>query len=113
MRERTFKPRGPGKPPYRRKPGPRMGPRVRPDVVRADGAPPDGPRAASTTSVTPADGTVVLFGWHTVKAALENPQRHVRHLFATENAARRLAEDGVTLAEPPQIVRPNAIASRL
>jgi len=86
---------------------------VRPDIVRPDVARPDGPRAASTTGATVADGTVVLFGWHTVKAALENPQRQVRRLFATENAARRLAEDGVALPEPPQIVRPDAIASRL
>src|SRR5258707_1003523 len=103
MRERNFKPRGPGKSPYRRKPGPRTGPKVRPDVAR-----PDGPQAASTTGATVADGTVILFGWHTVKAALETPQRHVRRLFATENAARRLAEDGVALPEPPQIVRPDA-----
>src|SRR6266540_2576388 len=60
-----------------------------------------------------ADGEVVLYGWHTVKAALENPARRVRKLFATENAARRLAEDGVTLAVEPEMVRPDTIAHRL
>jgi 23S rRNA (guanosine2251-2'-O)-methyltransferase len=56
---------------------------------------------------------VILFGWHTVKAALENPQRRIRKLFATENAMRRLAEDGVTLEVGPEIVRPDTIAHRL
>lgn len=53
----------------------------------------------------------VLYGWHTVKAALENPDRKVHRLLATENAARRLAEEGV--AATPDIVRPGAIAERL
>src|SRR5262249_16344340 len=34
-------------------------------------------------------------------------------LFATANAARRLAEDGVALALEPELVRPDAIARRL
>jgi 23S rRNA (guanosine2251-2'-O)-methyltransferase len=54
-----------------------------------------------------------LYGWHTVKAALENPARRVRKLLATENAARRLAEESVALATAPEIVRPGAIAERL
>jgi 23S rRNA (guanosine2251-2'-O)-methyltransferase len=56
---------------------------------------------------------VILYGWHTVKAALENPARRIRRLYATENAARRLADDGVALPTPPELVRPDAIASRL
>jgi 23S rRNA (guanosine2251-2'-O)-methyltransferase len=59
------------------------------------------------------DGPVLLYGWHSVRAALENPKRRVRHLFATENAARRLAEAGVTPGIAPEIVRPEFIASRL
>jgi len=50
---------------------------------------------------------VALYGWHSVKAALENPQRHIRRLLATENAGRRLAEDGVS--QVPEIVRPDVI----
>ena len=42
------------------------------------------------------DDLAVLYGWHTVKAALENPARKVRKFLATENAARRLTEEGVT-----------------
>ncbi len=59
------------------------------------------------------DGPAILYGWHTVKAALENPARRIRRLWATDNAARRLAEDGVSLGIEPQIVRPDEIAARL
>src|SRR5260370_40434574 len=37
------------------------------------------------------DGPAILYGWHTVVAALANPERHIRKLMLTENAARRLA----------------------
>jgi 23S rRNA (guanosine2251-2'-O)-methyltransferase len=57
------------------------------------------------------DAPVLLYGWHTVKAALDNPQRRIRRLLATENAARRLADDGGKLPLEPQLVRPNAIAA--
>ena len=59
------------------------------------------------------DGAVILYGWHTVKAALENPARRIRRLFATENAARRLAEDGLVPGVETELVRPDAIAHRL
>jgi 23S rRNA (guanosine2251-2'-O)-methyltransferase len=71
-------------------------------------------RAARTRPLRPpSDGTVILYGWHTVKAALENPARQVRTLLATENAARRLAADGAPLRISPELVRPDAIAQRL
>ena len=60
-----------------------------------------------------SDGPTILYGWHTVKAALENPARRIRKLYATENAARRLAEDGVALPVDPELIRPDAIAARL
>jgi 23S rRNA (guanosine2251-2'-O)-methyltransferase len=60
-----------------------------------------------------ADGPTVLYGWHTVKAALENPNRRFRRLLATENAIRRLGDDGVKLPLTPELVRPDAIASQL
>jgi 23S rRNA (guanosine2251-2'-O)-methyltransferase len=54
---------------------------------------------------------VVMYGWHTVTAALRNPARQVRKLLATENAARRLSEEGISAK--PELVRPSAIAERL
>jgi 23S rRNA (guanosine2251-2'-O)-methyltransferase len=59
------------------------------------------------------DGAVILYGWHTVKAALENPARRIRRLFATENATRRLSEDGLAAGIETELVRPDAIAHRL
>lgn len=59
------------------------------------------------------EGVAILYGWHTVAAALANPRRTVRKIVATENAARRLAEEGLALPVPPEIVRPDALAARL
>ena len=59
------------------------------------------------------DGPVILYGWHTVSAALANPQRQIRKLLLTENAARRLADENIEPRVPPEIVRPGAIDQRL
>ncbi len=59
------------------------------------------------------DGPVILYGWHTVTLALQNPQRHIRKLYLTENAARRLAEDNIATPVTPEIVRPSQIDQRL
>jgi 23S rRNA (guanosine2251-2'-O)-methyltransferase len=56
---------------------------------------------------------VVMYGWHTVTAALGNPDRRIRKLLATENAARRLTDAGIPRANQAEIVRPTAIAERL
>jgi 23S rRNA (guanosine2251-2'-O)-methyltransferase len=71
---------------------------------------------ARRESLQPSDDAAVLYGWHTVTAALENPARHIRKLLATENAARRLSEASARMAGAgarPEIVRPDAIAARL
>jgi 23S rRNA (guanosine2251-2'-O)-methyltransferase len=58
-------------------------------------------------------GPAILYGWHTVTAALNNPARHIRKLLATENALRRLNEDGIKLPLEPELVRPDALVARL
>jgi 23S rRNA (guanosine2251-2'-O)-methyltransferase len=71
-------------------------------------------RRARRDSLRPEDdSTVVMYGWHTVVAALKNPARRARRLLATENAARRLADEGVRPSIAPEIVRPAIIAERL
>jgi 23S rRNA (guanosine2251-2'-O)-methyltransferase len=60
------------------------------------------------------DGPVILYGWHTVAAALANPQRQIRKLWLSENAARRLADENIgTRGVTPEIVRPGQIDQRL
>jgi len=55
------------------------------------------------------DGPVIIYGWHSVKAALENPARKIHRLIATENALRRLQDDEVALAVEPELVRADEI----
>lgn len=59
------------------------------------------------------DEPVILYGWHTVTAALANPERQIRKLWLTENAARRLAEEHIATKIAPEIVRPAQIDQRL
>jgi 23S rRNA (guanosine2251-2'-O)-methyltransferase len=59
------------------------------------------------------DGPAILYGWHTVSAALANPDRRIRKLLLTENAARRLAEENIDTRVTPEIVRPQLIDQRL
>lgn len=59
------------------------------------------------------DGPIILYGWHTVQAALANPVRRIRKLWVTENAARRLVEEGIALPRDHEMVRPDDIARRL
>ena len=56
---------------------------------------------------------VILYGWHSVTAALANPARRIRKLFVTENALRRLTEENIPLPLAPDVVRPGALAARL
>ncbi len=55
------------------------------------------------------DDIALLYGWHTVAEALANPKRRFRKLMATENAVRRLEEEGLALPLEPQIVKPYEI----
>ena len=69
-----------------------------------------GGRSRASSSL---DNAAILYGWHTVKAALENPARRIRKIWTTDNAARRLAEEGIALPFPPELVRPGTIDARL
>lgn len=69
-------------------------------------------RHAASRPPRPLD-VVILYGWHPVKAALQNPARRFRRLLATENALRRLNEDEVVLPLQPELVRPSQIDAEL
>src|SRR3954470_61795 len=101
MRQRG--PRPPATHPPRARPPRKTGWNRKPERSR----PPRGGEARA------GDGAVILYGWHTVEAALENPARRIRRLFVTETAARRLAEDGLAAGIETELVRPDAIAHRL
>ena len=91
-----------------RKPGFRRGGGKAPDRGRESGR-----RPAWRGSDAKPDGPAILYGWHTVVAALANPQRHIRKLMLTENAARRLSDENIDTRVTPEIVRPNLIDQRL
>jgi len=59
------------------------------------------------------DGPAILYGWHPVTMALANPNRTIRKLWLTENAARRLAEENIATRVTPELVRPDMIDRRL
>ena len=73
----------------------------------------DGRRSTRNAPRKTPDDRVILYGWHAVKAALNNPRRHIRTLLLTENAARRLADEGVPTPAHTEIVRSDILAARL
>ncbi|HWT58324.1 MAG TPA: 23S rRNA (guanosine(2251)-2'-O)-methyltransferase RlmB, partial [Rhizobium sp.] len=56
-----------------------------------------------------APDQVHLYGLHTVRAALDNPERKKIKLFVTQNALARLEVDAETLGIPFEIVSPQEI----
>jgi 23S rRNA (guanosine2251-2'-O)-methyltransferase len=96
-----------------RKPSNRKLPFRRPNGKPFDKGRPGGRRPARRDQESGPDGPVILYGWHTVTLALQNPERRIRKLLLTENAARRLAEDDIQTAVTLEIVRPGVIDQRL
>lgn len=67
-------------------------------------------RGEATDPAGPAQGRVFLYGLHTARAALDNPDRTIHRLLATENALGRLGiADPSALPFAVEIVRPPAI----
>ena len=84
----------------------------KPPFQRRGGKPFDKGRPAARAPIwqdRDHNGPAVLYGWHTVTMALQNPQRRIRKLILTENAARRLGEEKIAARVTPEIVRPNEI----
>lgn len=57
---------------------------------KSGGAPEFKPRKPVPPGENAPDGRVRLYGLHTVRAALDNPRRKIRHMWVTRNAAERL-----------------------
>ena len=54
-----------------------------------------------------------IYGSHAVRAAVDNPQRHIKNLYLTENAAHELAETLAKRNIQAQISKPQKLASLL
>jgi 23S rRNA (guanosine2251-2'-O)-methyltransferase len=97
MAHKVWDPRHSGPKPARPSRPPRRRPPPHPHSSRSHG----GPQA----------DRVLLYGWHPVLAALENPRRRIRKLLVTENALRRLKDRGTAVPVEPQLVSPNAFSA--
>lgn len=88
----------PGKPPFQRDRRP-------PDAVPASLK---GDRPKALTHV-PDPANDLIYGIHAVAAAIANPQRKIRKLWATENGLQRLKEEASSASVSPEIVHPRIL----
>lgn len=56
--------------------------------------------------------TVPIYGLHAARAAIDNPERDIRSVMATANAADRLGDALARRGLTPQVVRPEDLAAR-
>ncbi|MBK8771478.1 MAG: 23S rRNA (guanosine(2251)-2'-O)-methyltransferase RlmB [Rhizobiales bacterium] len=66
----------------------------------------DRPKALSHT---PDSANDLIYGIHACAAAISNPQRKIKKLWATENGLARLKEDGAVASVTPEIVHPRIL----
>jgi 23S rRNA (guanosine2251-2'-O)-methyltransferase len=99
--DRPFKPERPGQD--------RPKQEFRPDFKRDRSFKPPFKKKTWRPQARDPNGPVILYGWHSVKAALENPARKFHRLLATENALHRLSETGMSLPITPKLTKPEEI----
>ena len=58
------------------------------------------PAGKHRRSGSPVLARSVVYGWHSGLAALQNPERVIHGIYATANAAKRLAETSLALSGP-------------
>ena len=88
------------------------GRRFPPSGEKGRGGPPgEHRRAAPRGPELKTSGLPLLYGFHSVAEAITNPKRVVHRLFATENAAQRLAEMAPGANVPVTIARSEQIAA--
>lgn len=74
------------------------------------GGPPKRPERPAIAGTRGPEGLVRLYGIHTVRAALDNPERIIKRMLVTRNALERLEIDDVSaLPFTAEIVDPRAI----
>jgi 23S rRNA (guanosine2251-2'-O)-methyltransferase len=74
------------------------------------GGPPKRPERPATPGTRGPEGLVRLYGIHTVRAALDNPERVIKRMLVTRNALERLEiGDVASLPFTAEIVDPRAI----
>ena len=77
---------------------------------KSSGAPAYRQRPKQPPGEQAPDGLVRLYGLHTVRAALDNPNRRIRHMLVTRNAAERLGlADLAALPFPAELAEPRDI----
>lgn len=72
-----------------------------------------GGRPRGRPSHDDGDGPTLIYGWHSARAALDNPRRTILRILVTENALHRLQEEGVPLPLAPDVVRQEEFGRRL